>query len=250
MTLPITPSPSPFMTVVIPALNEESVLGRCLESLAAQKCDFTYEVLVVDNGSSDNTAEVARRYGARVIREERRGIGHARSTGFAQARGTIVASTDADTIVPREWLARFAGVFREHTEVVGVGGRFVYVDGSPGIRLLGHIANYLTPAIVRVAPFLWSFSGFNFAVRRDAYLASGGFRTDLKYGEDWDLGKRLRRLGRVVVDNGSWVKTSGRTSEPDPLCLRRLANYFSLVIFGRIYLRPLTRTPTNSANTG
>lgn len=247
MTFSIPSQQSPLISVVIPALNEELLLGHCLESLVAQECAFSYEVIVVDNGSSDHTAEVAHRYGARVIYEERRGIGWARASGFTHARGAIIVSTDADTIVPRNWLARFAQVFQERPEVVGVGGRFVYVDGPLGVRLLGRIANYVTPVVARVAPRLWSFSGFNFAVRREAYLASGGFRTDLKYGEDWDLGKRLRQLGCVVVDHGSWVKTSGRASERDPLCLRRLINYFSLVFFGRIYLRPLTRRVPDSA---
>ncbi|MEW6142319.1 MAG: glycosyltransferase family 2 protein [Chloroflexota bacterium] len=231
----------PFITVVVPALNEELALGHCLESLIAQECAFTYEIIVVDNGSVDCTAEVAHRYGARVVYEKRRGVGWARASGFANARGTIIASTDADTVVPRDWLARFAQIFQKHLEVVGVGGRFIYVDGPVGVRLLGRLANYMTPLIVRMAPWFWSFSGFNFAVRREAYLASGGFRNDLMYGEDWDLGKRLCRLGRVVVDSGSWVKTSGKASERDTLCIRRVINYFSLVFWGHTYLRPIMR---------
>lgn len=233
--------PSPFITVVVPALNEESVLGRCLESLIIQECTFNYEIIVVDNGSSDRTADIARAYGATVIREWRRGVGWARATGFAHARGQIIASTDADTVVPPYWLARFARIFREHPEVVGIGGRFIYTDGPLSVRLLGRLGNYLTPAIVRLCPCFWSFSGFNFAVRRTAYLAIGGFRTDLAYGEDWDLGKRLRQQGRVIVDQDLWVKTSGQASHQDPLALHRFINYLCLVLFGRVYLRPLMR---------
>lgn len=241
-------SQTPLISVVIPALNEESLLGRCLESLFSQVCFFNYEVIVVDNGSTDHTVEIANRFGAKVIREERRGIGWARAIGFAQARGDIIASTDADTVVPNDWLVRFARLFREYPDVVGVGGGFVYIDGPLGVRLLGRLANILTPIISILLPQLWSFSGFNFAVRRKTYLDSGGFRTDMTYGEDWDLGKRIGRLGRVVIDYKSRVKTSGRASERDILCIRRIINYFSLVLFGRIFMLPLTRSKSDSSS--
>ncbi|MGC9019569.1 MAG: glycosyltransferase family 2 protein, partial [Candidatus Bipolaricaulaceae bacterium] len=82
--------------MVIPALDEEKELGECLTSLARQNFS-AFEVIVVDNGSTDRTASIAEEWGARVVVEGRRGPGYAREAGFRAAKAPIIASTDADT---------------------------------------------------------------------------------------------------------------------------------------------------------
>lgn len=91
------------VSVVIPAYNEEKLLGRCLESLKNQVVQ-PYEVIVVDNNSSDATSAIAKGYGASVVSEKRQGIAWARDAGFSKATGDIIARLDADCIAPPEWI--------------------------------------------------------------------------------------------------------------------------------------------------
>jgi glycosyltransferase involved in cell wall biosynthesis len=232
----------PMISIVIPALNEEALLGTCLESLRRQNCRFAYEVIIVDGGCTDGTVEVAKRFGARVIAEKQPGVAAARNTGFTSAAGEIIASTDADTILPDFWLERIARIFNEKPGTIGVGGPWEYYDGKPCTRFWARVATLLTPGIMRVAPWMWSFSGFNFAVRKSAWERCGGFDTKVRYGEDFDLGRRLRKLGKVVYDHGLMVRTSGKAFDGDLVCIRMLANYLSLAFFGKIFLQPLVRS--------
>lgn len=91
------------VSVVIPAYNEEDYIGPCLESLKRQTVK-PHEVIVVDNNSTDRTAEIARSLGAVVIHESRPGTIHARDTGFDAATGDIIARTDADTQCDPTWI--------------------------------------------------------------------------------------------------------------------------------------------------
>jgi glycosyltransferase involved in cell wall biosynthesis len=84
------------ITVIIPCLNEEQAIERVLRRLP----DFVDQVIVVDNGSTDRTSEVARSLGASVVREDVRGYGRAYKTGFAQATGDVVVTLDGDHSYP------------------------------------------------------------------------------------------------------------------------------------------------------
>jgi len=133
-----------FISVVIPAYNEERYLGRCLQALRAQSCPASrFESVVVDNGSTDTTARIGRGFGARVVGEPVKGIAKARQTGFEAARGEVIASTDADTVVPPFWLARIAGHFARDLELGGLYGPVYWPDGRPHERLI--ICNTRSP---------------------------------------------------------------------------------------------------------
>ena len=96
------------ISVVVPAYNEELLLPACLRSLEAQDYQGAFEVLIVDNGSTDATAALARARGFRVVEEPRRGYACALARGFLEATGDVVATTDADSVVPRDWISRLA----------------------------------------------------------------------------------------------------------------------------------------------
>src|SRR5579885_3136703 len=85
----------PLVSVVVPALNEELWLERCICALQRKQTAVPYEIIVVDNGSTDGTAGLAERLGVRVVHESRRGLTFARQAGQDAARGAIVAHTDA-----------------------------------------------------------------------------------------------------------------------------------------------------------
>jgi len=97
------------VSVVIPAYNEESYIGACLNSLANQTLDRRdYEIVVVDGGSEDETVDIAREYADNVIIQHSKGVGGARNDGVEVSSGEIVAMTDADIILPCNWLEESA----------------------------------------------------------------------------------------------------------------------------------------------
>jgi 1,2-diacylglycerol 3-alpha-glucosyltransferase len=200
---------NPKISVVVPAYNEEDFIGATLKSLVNQTYK-NFELIVVDNNSTDKTGEVAEKYGARVILEREKGVAHARNTGFSKANGKIIASTDADSIVPDTWIERIVSEFDKDASLVAFGGLGLLYSGPVTARAA---ARYLFPTIWSIDKILsggWNLSGFNMAVVRAAFLKIGGFNTSLQIGEDIDLAQRLRKIGRVLVDANFVVFTSGR----------------------------------------
>jgi len=196
-------------SIVIPAHNEADYLGATLESLQQQSFTGRYEVIVVDDGSSDQTAEIARSHGVHVVGELRLGVCAARQRGTEAARGEIVVSTDADTVHPTDWLTRLDAQFRTGpVGVVAVAGPCWYQNPPwwaaivPRVWFAAIAAAYARFGVVgyitatNVAFVRSSFPGYN------TTLAQGG--------DEVDLLRRLRRCGRVVWDADNPVLTSSR----------------------------------------
>lgn len=188
----------PFVTIVIPAYNEELSISECLKSLKNQDYSGPYEIVVIDNASSDATASIAKHFSAKVTYEGKRGYNFAIKRGFDEAEGEIIACTDADSIVPRNWLSKLVKHF-EDPGVVGCGGVFRFADGPLWLRLVGEFGrcNY-------------HIAGANMAVRRSAYQHIGGFSPDVNQGADVDLDRRLRKIGTVIIDRKIVTATSSR----------------------------------------
>lgn len=108
MTRARHPRVMPRVSVVIPTMNEEASIGQVLDEVAAALAGWDHEVLIVDTDSRDRTREIAAAKGARVVPEPRRGYGRAYKTGFAAAKGEIVATLDADLTYPADRIAEFA----------------------------------------------------------------------------------------------------------------------------------------------
>lgn len=187
------------ISIVIPARNEAVPLRRCLDSLAAQTV-MPYEVIVVDNGSRDATAEVARQYEfVRIIHEPRPGIVHARSAGFDMARSTVIARIDADTIAPEHWVETIQSFYAQpgHGNSVFTGGCYFY-NLRTG-RLIGHSYNFVVHHINRLLIGYYTPWGSNCAFPAAAWrkIRRGACRrTDIH--EDLDLGLHLRRAGHIT----------------------------------------------------
>jgi glycosyltransferase involved in cell wall biosynthesis len=117
-------------SVVIPCRNAASTVADAVAS-ALRQSEPAAEVVVVDDASTDRSADSAREAGARVIRNaERRNAGGARNVGMEATRGELVAFLDADAVAPHDWLARARRAFESDPSIVGVGGRIV--NGRPG----------------------------------------------------------------------------------------------------------------------
>lgn len=213
----------PFVTVVIPAYNEELSIGECLKSLKNQDYEGQYEIVVIDNASSDATASIAKGFSAKVIYEGKRGYNFAIKRGFDDAEGEIIACTDADSIVPRTWLSKLVKHF-EDSDVVGCGGVFRFADGPLWLKLVGEFGrcNY-------------HIAGANMAVRKTAYKQIGGFSLEVNQGADVDLDRRLRKIGTIIIDRKIITATSSRRFQAAFLetLFRYFVNDFFLLTTGK-----------------
>jgi len=202
-----------FISVVIPAYNEEMYLPACLRALRRQTFPAErYEVIIVDNASTDATAAVARRWKARVVTEPCKGVSRARQAGFQAALGPIIASTDADTQVPPDWLTRIAAHFEGDPALGGVYGPVHWPDGRPVERLmLRYPGAWALWASNRAGRSLWW--GSNFTVRQEVFWQVGGFPVDWPSGEDTDLSLRVSRTTAVRFDPALVVWASNRRAK-------------------------------------
>ena len=218
-------SAAPAVSVVVPAHNEAYLLSDCLAALASQDYRGAYEVIVVNNASTDHTSDIARAFGARVVDAPRKGYAHALRAGFSAARGRVIACTDADTTVPPDWITRLVADLLAQRDCVAVTGRFVFRDGPWWLRLLAHLLGGLN----------YQLAGGNMAVWRWAYHAVGGFDLGVNMGADRMLGLRLRRVGRIKVDRTLVARTSARRYEVAfwPAIRLYVLNDLSLVVLGR-----------------
>jgi glycosyltransferase involved in cell wall biosynthesis len=186
-------------SVIIPCRNGERIVAEAVRSALSQT-EPPLEVLVVDDASSDRTAEVARTAGARVLRAPvRRNAGGARNIGIEASRGDVLAFLDADVAAPSDWLARVRAAFRSDPGIVAVGGRVV--NGRPG--LFGDLDLYLNHSewIGGPASFKGLIPTLGVAYRRDAVGPVRFVETNL--GEDASFGAAvLERGGRLWYDPG------------------------------------------------
>lgn len=205
----------PFVSVVIPAHNEEEYLPLCLESIRKQDYAGGYEVIVVDNASTDDTAEIALAWGARVVYENRASPACARQRGVEAATGEIIAFIDADTQAPAYWLSAIVSRFVREPQTVVISGPYAYFDAGRIAKIASYAGNFIN--IITDQLFRKAFNkggavwGCNFAVRRPALLEVGGFDTSIKfYGEEYELSLRLRQAGKAGIIPRLFVLTSAR----------------------------------------
>lgn len=194
----------PVISVVIPAYNEEKYLGKTLETLKNQDFQKPYEVIVVDNGSTDKTVQIAKKFKARIIHEPKKGVACARQAGFMAARAKIIATTDADTLLPKNWLTKIEGNFLSHPKAVALAGHLDLYDTNLFLRLA------CFPLSLVFFSLIDAYSGTNIAVRKDAFNKIGGFNLNYGAGEDTDICRRLKKIGPVLRNPFLVVATSAR----------------------------------------
>jgi GT2 family glycosyltransferase len=188
----------PRISVIIPVRNDAARLNVCLRSLREQLYPAgRWELIVVDNGSTDASPEVARQWGATVLSFPGLKVGALRNRGVAASRGDILAFVDADHELPPDWLRRGLAALDAEEGVAAVGApydvpqRATWVQRIWSVHRLRRRGRHTTR---------WLGSG-NLFVRREAFLRVGGFREDLVAAEDVDLCLRLARTcGPVVCD--------------------------------------------------
>lgn len=202
----------PRVSVVIPARDDAAALHACLASLIRQRTRPA-EIIVVDNGSTDETATVATAFGARVIHEPVPGIPRAASAGYDAATGDILGRLDADSVVEEDWVERIAALMADGDRAAVTGTGSFY--GLPRILARparwGYLGTYylLGHAALGHVP-LW---GSAMALRRSVWeeVRSAVHTEDSEVHDDLDLAFVLGPHRRIVLARDLRVRVSGRS---------------------------------------
>lgn len=195
-------------SIVIPCYNEEKYIAKTLKSISKQDFTGTYEVIVVDNNSTDRTAAIAKKHGATVVSESRPGVCWARQAGTEIANGEIIISTDADTTYDNDWLANIDARFQKNPNAVAVCAPCRFVDAPWWGRAYTPVLFGLVYSIYKLTGFVIYITATNTAFKKSAW---SGYSTGLSQGGDeLDLLRKMRKKGKVVFSYDYMVHTSSR----------------------------------------
>lgn len=210
------------VSVVIPVYNEEAYIGACLESLMKQSIKAD-EIIIVDNNSTDNSVAIAQKYPVKIIYERTQGMIPARNRGFNEAKYDIIARTDADTVLPVNWIKRIKKAFSDE-QLVAISGPATFYDS---IRVF-HKSWQTRSSVLK---FFKSYNkivkqllkhdclyGPNLAIRRNAWnqIKNSVCLDDKKVHEDLDLAIHIAPLGKIKFMQTLTVSTSVRRwKKPD-----------------------------------
>ena len=190
-----------MISIVIIAYNEKKEIASCLMAMSKQTYREPFEVIVVDNASTDHTPEIAQSFAERlplrVIREEHKGRGAARARGFGEAKGEIILSTDGDTLSPPHWIEKMVKTLKENPAIVAVTGPCKIQDCDPLTNMLFNIIQPLSMHLYRLFVGHYWLTGSNFAIRREAYQTSGGFDPASASSEDTELSFKVKKIGKI-----------------------------------------------------
>lgn len=215
------------LSIIIPAFNEARLIEQSLQSVAVsiaanQTSGFTSEIIVVDNNSTDNTAELARQSGARVVFEPINQIARARNAGAAHATGDWLLFLDADSLLIPGLLADILQMI-ESGKYVGCGST-LHMDGLPWWADLT-LRIWTGVSIL----FRWA-AGALVVCRRDAFQEIGGFDQNVYASEEITLSKQLKQWGRKRS-----LRFTILTRHPLETSSRKVSLYSGREIAGQIF---------------
>jgi len=188
-----------MISVIIPTFNEEENIAQCLVSLSHQNIPRAdYEIIVVDGGSKDATCEIAKKYADQVFTQTSKKVGGARNDGVSAAKGDIVATTDADCILPPHWIKTLAEDFADPA-VVQIYGPVYPIEEGIG----NHFSLLLANTFARIGYYSKTFYytlGCNTAFRKEAFNKAGRYRC-IDAGDDLEIAMRMKDEGTIYFDN-------------------------------------------------
>jgi glycosyltransferase involved in cell wall biosynthesis len=229
-------SPKGFAySVIIPAYNAEKTLGPCLEALASQTmAPEEYEVIVVDDGSTDGTGDVAAAYYVHCVYQPNQGPAAARNLGARHAGGKVILFTDSDCIPAPEWIAEMVHPF-EDLEVVAVKGAYKTKQTELAARFAQMEFEDRYDLLTKSSS-IDMIDTYSAAFRRDVFLAMGGFDQSFPVAnnEDTDFSYRLAAAGcKMVFNPRAVVFHTHRSSLKQYLKMKFWRGYWRLIVYRR-----------------
>ncbi len=195
-----------MVSTIIPTLNEEDYLEKCLISLKNQEGCENFEIIVVDGGSSDATVKIAKRHADKIVASLEKSPSIQRNLGAKMATGSLLAFIDADTVASKFWLKGIIETFQDQS-IACVTGPLFPLEKIKGSYLY-NLTNTLQKILVRINyPLFW---GASCAFRTNAFWKIEGFDEKLLTSEDHDISLRIRKIGKVVLDDSIRAFTSHR----------------------------------------
>jgi len=222
------------ISLVIPAYNEELYIKKCLSSIKRHQIDDICEVIVVDNGSCDTTSKIAEQFPfVTIISEPQKGASYARQKGLMHAKGDLVAFIDADTVITPGWIEKAINEFVTHKNLVALSGPVSYDLNIWYSSLIDAYFDILVVPFSKITGSLVLCG--NFVVRKDAIIDIGGFDTKIAfYGDDTNIARRLKKVGKVTFKRNFFIYTSGRRLKKEGITKTGFIyaiNYFSEKFF-------------------
>lgn len=237
----------PQISVIIPSFNEEKLLPACLASLKNQTFPKEkFEIIVIDNNSTDATAKIAQAAGVAVYTyTEKQGVSAARQFGVKKAKAELIAFTDSDINVTMDWLSKIAKNMNNE-DILCLGGSVWPDTKNPVHFFLFRLYDFFLRFHVMLGKVLpW---GSNMAVRKSSLIAVGGFDPEILSAEDWDISLRIQKKFGVRAskyDPSLKVYTSTRKQDDLRIFLRYfwrgIITYINFILLGR---RKLSRMIT------
>ena len=187
----------PLISVIILAFNEEKFLPRCLNSLKNQSLK-NFEIIIVDNNSTDRTIKIAKSFGVKVVRENKQGITYARERGYSEAQSEIIARLDADSTAPKDWLNSLYLAIYPNPDSVAVTGNLVFPEVPPWIQIfLNLFTEIFYYGFTRLLTGHYPIVGTNYAIRKSAWEKISVHLDDKLFHEDMDLACHLNKIGKI-----------------------------------------------------
>jgi len=194
------------ISIVIPTYNDEETLEACLDSIESLNYAGTYNTFIVDGNSNDRTVEIAEKYGCNIIFENKGKISYARELGVKASNSEFIAFTDADCVVPEDWLSTLINCFDDEGDIAAVGGPNITPDDdSTFAKSVGDVLSLLSGAGAR-----YGFEGAetqeiyhnptcNVIYRRKVIEEVGGFDHYLITVDDEEMDYRIRERGYKIL---------------------------------------------------
>ncbi|HEY9247350.1 MAG TPA: glycosyltransferase [Candidatus Methanoperedens sp.] len=218
-----------MISVIVPAYNEEASITSCLKSLSDQTLPRDeYEIIVVDGNSKDRTRELSEVYADEVFIQTSKKVGGARNDGILRAQGDIVATTDADCIIPSDWLETIKEDFRYH-DIAQLYGTVYPIEGGIKHKLSLMGANIFSRVGYYTGTIYYTL-GCNTAFDKETFIRAGMYRT-IDAGDDLEIARRIRKIGRVMFDSHMKVGFSMRRYQQFGT-MKSLYEWFYIVTHG------------------
>jgi len=184
-----------LFSVVIPAFNEEKYIDACIDALLDQTIqDSEYEIIIVNNDSNDRTEEIAKSRNVNVIMSRATTVGGVRNHGAKHAKGKFLAFSDADCLIPKDWLENAKEAIRNFSPTRAIGGPCKIPKNSTWVQKCWVLTSENEMQVNR------NLAGSRLIIARELFDEIGGFNEEINAGEDTDLSARLVSSGHGTLN--------------------------------------------------